>query len=168
VWWANYIAARLVNYQVSWDEFHEAFCAHHILARIMRRKHQEFMDLKQGGRSVHEYSKLFNHLVQYTLEQVDTNGKKDHFMNGLSTELQERLALSTDGTFPEFVSNAIIVNDAIHAHKESKKRKVMVASSHSAPPKCRVVYHPPRPPTSHVSISSNSGLPTHLSVRTSS
>jgi hypothetical protein len=25
--------------------------------------HQEFMDLKQGGRSVHDYSKQFNHLA---------------------------------------------------------------------------------------------------------
>jgi hypothetical protein len=46
------------------------------------------MDLKYGGRSMHEYSKLFNHLAQYALEQVDMDGKKkDCFMNGLSTKL---------------------------------------------------------------------------------
>jgi hypothetical protein len=49
---------------------------------------------------MHEYSKLFNHLAQYALEQVDTDGKKkDHFMNELLTKLQERLALSTGRTF---------------------------------------------------------------------
>jgi hypothetical protein len=113
---------------------------------VMRMKHQQFMDLKQGGRSMHEYSKLFNHLAQYAPEQVDTNEKKkDKFMNGLSTKLQERLALSMGGTFPDFISNAIIVDDKIHAHKESKKRKVMVASSSSAPPNYRVVYPPPHP-----------------------
>jgi hypothetical protein len=32
-------------------------------AGVMRRKHQEFMDLKQGGRFVHDYSKLFNYLA---------------------------------------------------------------------------------------------------------
>jgi hypothetical protein len=47
--------------------------------------------------------------------------KKDHFMIGLSTKLQERMVLSTGGTFPEFVSNVMITNDAIHAHKETKK-----------------------------------------------
>jgi hypothetical protein len=36
---------------------HNAFCAHHILTGMMRRKYQDFMDLKQGVRSVHNYSK---------------------------------------------------------------------------------------------------------------
>jgi hypothetical protein len=45
------------------------------------------MDLKQGGRSVHDYSKQFNHMVQYTPGQVDTDDKKDRFMIGLSTKL---------------------------------------------------------------------------------
>jgi hypothetical protein len=59
------------------------------------------------------------------------------------------MALNTGGTFSEFVSNVIIADDAIHTHKEIKKRKVMVAPSESAPPKYRMVYHhgstyPPR------------------------
>jgi hypothetical protein len=65
-------------------------------------------------------------------------------MNGLSTKLQERLALSMGGNFPDFISNTIITYDKIRAHKESKKRKVMVASSSSALPKYRVVYPPPQ------------------------
>jgi hypothetical protein len=59
-------------------------------------------------------------------------------MNGLSTKLQECLALNTGRTFLVFVSNAI------RAHKESKKRKVEAAPSSSAPTKYHVVY-PPRP-----------------------
>jgi hypothetical protein len=43
--------------------------------------------------------------------------KKVRFMIGLSTKLQECLALNTGQTFPEFVSNVMIVDDAIHAHK---------------------------------------------------
>jgi hypothetical protein len=48
-------------------------------------------------------------------------------MNGLSTKLQESLALSMGGNFPNFASNAIIVDDKIRAHKESKKRKAVAA-----------------------------------------
>jgi hypothetical protein len=81
---------------------------------------------------------------------VDTDEKKDHFMIGLSTKLQERMTLNTGGTFPEFVSNVIIADDAIRAHKEAKKRKVVAAPSSSAPLKYQTVYHhdptyPPRP-----------------------
>jgi hypothetical protein len=56
-WWANYIAARPTDYQVSWAEFRNAFRGYNIPAGVMRKKCQEFMDLKQGGRSVHDYSK---------------------------------------------------------------------------------------------------------------
>jgi hypothetical protein len=98
---------------------------------------------------VHNYSKQFNHMVQYALDQVDMDDKKkDHFMIGLSTKLQERMSLNTGGTFPEFVSNVLITDDAIHAHKETKKRKVVSAPSGSAPPKYQTVHHhdPTYPP----------------------
>jgi hypothetical protein len=139
---------------VSWAEFRDAFHAYYIPVGMMRKKHQEFMDIKQGGRSMHDYSKQFNHLAYYALDQVDTDEKKDRFMIGLSTKIQERMALNTGGTFPEFISNVMIGDDAIHAHKDSKKRKVVTAPSSSAPLKYRMVYHhgptyPPRPQHQH-------------------
>jgi hypothetical protein len=122
---------------------------------MMRKKRQEFIDLKQGGRSVHNYSKQFNHLAQYAPDQVDTDEKKEgRFMIVLSTKLQEHMALNTGGTFPEFVSNVMITDDAIRAHKETKKRKVVAAPSSSAPLKYQMVYdhgstYPPRQPQQH-------------------
>jgi hypothetical protein len=56
-WWANYTATHPTDYQVSWVEFHNAFHAHYINAGVRRKKRQEFMDLKQGGRSMHDYFK---------------------------------------------------------------------------------------------------------------
>jgi transglutaminase/protease-like cytokinesis protein 3 len=61
-----------------------------------------------------------------------------------------RTKLNTRGTFSEFVSNIMITDDAIRAHKETKKRKVVATPSGSASPKYRMVYHhgstyPPRP-----------------------
>jgi hypothetical protein len=119
-WWANYIATHPVDYQVPWTEFCSAFYAHYIPAGVMRRKRQEFMDLKQAGRFMHDYSKLFNHLVQYVPDQVDTDDKKiDRFMIGLSTKLQECMVLNTGGSFPEFVNNVIIADDMNRAHKDT-------------------------------------------------
>jgi hypothetical protein len=64
------------------------------------------------------------------------------------------MALNTGGTFLEFISNVMITDDAIRAHKETKKRKIMAALSSSAPLKYRTVYHhsstyPPREPHQH-------------------
>jgi hypothetical protein len=80
---------------------------------------------------------------------VDTDEKKkDRFMIGLSTKLQECMVLNTAGTFLEFISNVMIADDAIRAHKETKKRKVVAAPSSSAPPKYWMVSHhgPTYPP----------------------
>jgi hypothetical protein len=57
--------------------------------------------------------------------------------------------LNIGGTFSEFISSIMIVDDVICTHKETKKRKVVAAPSRSAPPKYRTVYHhsstyPPR------------------------
>jgi hypothetical protein len=60
---ANYIATRPTDYQVSWAMFRDAFRSHYIPGGVMRKKRQEFMDLKKGGKSMHDYSKQFNHLA---------------------------------------------------------------------------------------------------------
>jgi hypothetical protein len=141
-WWANYAATHPTDYQVSWTEFRSAFHAHYIPACMMRKKRQEFMDLKQGGWSVHDYSKMFNHLAQYAPDQMDMDDKKkDRFMIGLSTKLQERMVLNTGRSFPDFISNVIIMDDAICTHREAKKRKVVAAPSGSAPPRYQTAYH---------------------------
>jgi hypothetical protein len=45
-WWANYTTTRPADYQVPWTKFCSTFHAHYIPAGVMRRKRQEFMDLK--------------------------------------------------------------------------------------------------------------------------
>jgi hypothetical protein len=59
--------------------------------------------------------------------------KKDRFMIGLSTMLHECMALNMGGSFPEFVSNANIMDDVIRVHKDTKKRKAVAALSGRAP-----------------------------------
>jgi hypothetical protein len=51
------------------------------------------------------------------------------------------MALNIGGTFPEFVSNVMITDDAIRTHKETKKRKVVAVPTSSAPLKYQMVYH---------------------------
>jgi hypothetical protein len=45
-WWDNYTATRPTDYHVSWAEFRNAFRAYYIPTCMMRKKRQEFMDLK--------------------------------------------------------------------------------------------------------------------------
>ena len=64
----------------------------------------EFLDLKQGNNTVLQYAQTFNQLSQYGGFHVDTDEKKqDCFRGGLSTKLQNKLALTTCNNFTELV-----------------------------------------------------------------
>jgi hypothetical protein len=46
VWWANYTTTHPADYQVPWAKFRNAFHTYYIPAGMIRKKCQEFMDLK--------------------------------------------------------------------------------------------------------------------------
>jgi len=113
---------------------------------VIRRKLTEFLALKQGNNSVLQYSQTFNTLSQYVGYHVDTNEKKQAcFRQGLSSKLQDRLAMVKFDSFSELVNGAIIQEDAHLAHKAEKKRKApAVGSSSSAPQRFRLVQSGPQ------------------------
>ena len=111
-----------------------------------------FLALKQGNNSVLQYSQAFNTLAQYAGYHVDTDEKKQAcFRQGLSSKLQDRLAMIKFDTFSELVNGAIIQEDAQLAHKAEKKRKAPAAgSSNSTPQRFRLVQSgPQRAPFQH-------------------
>ena len=80
-----------------------------------------------------QYSQAFNTLSQYAGYHVDTDEKKQAcFRQGLSSKLQDRLAMVKFDTFSELVNGAIIQEDAHLAHKAEKKRKAPAAGSSSS------------------------------------
>ena len=82
----------------------------------------------------------------------DTDEKKQAcFRQGLSSKLQDRLAMVKFDSFSELVNGAIIQEDAHLAHKVEKKRKApAVGSSSSAPQRFRLVQSgPQRAPFQH-------------------
>ena len=108
-WWANYEASLPAGHPLQWNEFKAAFRAHFIPAGLMQRKFQEFLDLKQGGRSALQYAEIFNHLSQYAPGYVDTEEKKRIvFLRGMNAKLKERLTWQTTDTFNDLVNAAII------------------------------------------------------------
>ncbi|GJN40326.1 hypothetical protein PR202_gb29530 [Eleusine coracana subsp. coracana] len=91
-WWANHVASLPTGTHVEWNEFRTAFRDHFIPAGLVQRKFQEFMDLKQGGRNVLQYSEAFNHLAKYATEYVNTEEKKRYaFLRGMNAALKECL-----------------------------------------------------------------------------
>jgi predicted PolB exonuclease-like 3'-5' exonuclease len=120
------------DHVVTWEEFKTAFRGHHIPAGILDRKHNEFLALTQGIRTVLQYA--FNDLCQYAGYHADSDEKKrDYFQRGLNTKLHERLNTVHADSYNELVNLAISQEDCIVAHRAEKKRKAPMLGS-SAPP----------------------------------
>ena len=77
---------------------------------------------------------------------MDTDEKKQAcFRQGLSSKLQDRLAMVKFDTFSELVNGTIIQKDAHLAHKAEKKGKAPAAgSSSSTPQRFRLVQSGPQ------------------------
>ncbi|GJN40254.1 hypothetical protein PR202_gb29442 [Eleusine coracana subsp. coracana] len=141
-WWANYTASVPAGHRVEWNEFRTTFQAHFIPAGLVQRKFQEFMDLKQGGRNVLQYSESFNHLAQYATDYVNTEEMKRYaFMCGMNATLKGHLTWQTTSTYNDLV-NATIVQEGAMRQVEEEDRKRKAAASASAAPqaKHRLIY----------------------------
>jgi hypothetical protein len=134
IWWDSYCAMQTDAHVISWEEFRNAFRAHHIPEGLMERKLNEFLALTQGTRTVLQYAQAFNHLCQYAGYHADNDSKKqDRFCRGLNTKLKECLNLIKANTFSELVNMALTQEDCITAHRAEKKRKVSTGSASVQP-----------------------------------
>jgi hypothetical protein len=91
----------------------------------MSIKVDEFFNLKQGeGESVMEYLERFNQLSQYAAYYVSTEAmKKFFFKRGLNMKLQLLMTPNVSESYNDVVSQAILGDDKIRLHQESKRKK---------------------------------------------
>src|ERR1041384_8014083 len=138
-WWQGHRAMMAADHRFTWDEFRTAFRAFHIPEGVMQIKRLEFLNLKQGNKSVMEYVHAFNYLAQYAPSDVDSDVKKRGcFYNGLSEEMQDKLSVMEYRDFNHLVDRAIFAEDKMNK-LEAKKRK------RAAPPPMSGGAQRPRP-----------------------
>jgi hypothetical protein len=138
-WWDHFHAMLPIDHKVSWEEFKTAFRGHHIAARILDRKLNEFLELTQGTRTVLQYAQAFNDPCQYAGYHTDSDEKRDRFHRGLNTKLRERLNTVRVDSFNELVNLAISQEDCIIAHRAEKKRKAPMSGPSAPPQRFRIV-----------------------------
>jgi hypothetical protein len=148
IWWDNYCAMQADGHVISWEEFGNAFRAHHIPEGLLERKLNEFLALTQGTRTVLQYAQAFNHLCEYAGYHADSDTKKqDRFRRGLSTKLEEHLNLIKANTFSELVNMALTQEDCITAHRAEKKRRISTGPAGVQPSRYQFIQNaPPRAP----------------------
>jgi hypothetical protein len=104
----------------------EEFRRYHIPEATLKRKADEFHELRQGNKSVEEYTYQFIELARYAPEEVDKDSKKQEmFKKGLTPELR---TLPTPQIYPDFntlMNMSILTERARAEEKKENKRKFM-------------------------------------------
>ncbi|GJN41098.1 hypothetical protein PR202_gn00425 [Eleusine coracana subsp. coracana] len=136
-----------------------------------KRKFQEFMDLKQGGRNVLQYSEAFNHLAQYATEYVNTEEKKRYtFLRGMNATLKERLTWQTTGTYNDLINAAIVQEGAMRQVEEEDRKRKSPATASAAPQNSqyRALYQQQGNPSARAPLPADRGgnYPCHNCDRT--
>jgi hypothetical protein len=102
----------------------------------MAIKHNEFIKLTPGDKSVTEYLHAFINLSRYAPEFVNTEAKKiASFKRGLCPKLMKVMCNSKYATFNEFVSDAIhqencnVVHAACKSHEKAYESKASLSNT---------------------------------------
>src|SRR6266498_1619403 len=146
-WWETFLAVQPAGHRVPWAEFRAAFKAHHIPSSSIKIKLREFLNLKQGSKTIREYVQVFNDLARYAPDHVDTDSKKKEcFLEGMTPKLRSHLGHRFED-FNQLVDDAIAMEEDLRLHHlEKGKAKVTVGPLGSAPQRPRLTYQtPPRP-----------------------
>jgi hypothetical protein len=85
---------------------------------------KEFTDLKQGGMTVNEYLNSFIQLFRYAIEDINTDEKKDMFMEGLNDDIQFQLFNTNYADFQHMVDKAIVIENKLKEVEKYCKRKI--------------------------------------------
>lgn len=75
-WWDAHKKSFPENTLVTWDLFKEAFYKKYLPDSIKRMKEKEFLELKQGNKSVGDYEIEFSRLARFASEFVKTDSSK--------------------------------------------------------------------------------------------
>jgi hypothetical protein len=95
-WWDAYTAAHPAPNTITWQQFRDAFRAHHIPDGVLKLKQRESLALKQGNMSVNEYLNKFTQLSHYAPDEVNTDPKRqERFLDGLIGPLNYQLQSHT-------------------------------------------------------------------------
>jgi hypothetical protein len=125
-WWKNCYAVAKDPSAITWHEFMEEFRRYHIPEATLKRKADEFRELRQGNKSVEEYTYQFIELARYAPEEVDKDSKKqDMFKKGLTSELRTLLTPQIYSDFSTLMNMAILTERARAEEKKENKRKFM-------------------------------------------
>src|SRR4051812_6472675 len=110
---------------MTWEEFKVKFSRTHVPPGLIKRMRDEFRALKQGRMTIVEYYEKFMSLSRYAPDEIDTEAKKEIFLNGLHDEMQTVLVNIPLANIEALVGSAIQMEGKINQANENRKRRMM-------------------------------------------
>jgi hypothetical protein len=131
-WWETYRNTHLNANVISWNEFKAHFRTHYMPCGTLKLKKKEFSDLNQGSMTVNEYLNQFIQMSRYTIDDVNTDEKKqDIFLKGLNDGIQFQLFNTDYPNFQYLVDKGIIIKNKLKEMEKDGKRKMVFLGQHS-------------------------------------
>jgi hypothetical protein len=110
---------------IMWNEFKAHFHNHYVPRGTMKLKKKEFTNLRQGSMTVNEYLNSFIQLSKYTIEDINTDEKKQNmFLEGLNDDIQFQLLNADYADFQHMIDKAIVIESKLNEMEEDGKRKM--------------------------------------------
>ncbi|KAI3771393.1 hypothetical protein L6452_02557 [Arctium lappa] len=126
-WWDVYSASleSTVLDQLSWSTFKEKLLEEYCNERSLDRIKDEFQNLKKGGMSVREYSRLFMDKLGFVGHLVPTEKDKiKAYIKGLPSDMMSMVRVTKTSTLREAMEEAQLMEDAYSLGRDQGGRQV--------------------------------------------
>lgn len=123
-WWDAHRKSYEQDVQITWKLFKEAFYQKYFPESVKRIKEKEFLELKQGHKSVSDYEIEFSRLARFAPAFVQTDSSKARrFESGLCQPLKRRVEAFELNSFREVVNKAQLLEKGYHDEVEEVQQK---------------------------------------------
>jgi hypothetical protein len=123
-WWEMYCNTHADVNSITWNEFKAHFHTHYV-PRVNMKLKKEFADLKQGSMTFYEYLNSLIQLSRYTIEDINTDEKKQGmFLNGLNDDVEFQLLNTDNVDFQHMVDKDIVIENKIKEMEKDGKREM--------------------------------------------
>ena len=112
-WWNVHKKKYPENYLVTWAIFRQEFQRKYFPESVQRKMELEFLQLKQGDKSVAEYEINFSRLARYAMAYVENDEvKARRFAQGLRQPIKARVEVFELKSFRDIANKALTVEQA--------------------------------------------------------
>ncbi|WVZ97851.1 hypothetical protein U9M48_043360 [Paspalum notatum var. saurae] len=129
-WYATFQAMQQRDHVITWEELRTAFRAHYIPASLMEQKQREFRELKQGNRTLSQYSPG---------DVADDPSRAARLLQGFDPTLQTHLGRRYQ-SFSELVDTALDMENRLRVANDDQKRKRQASSAPGSSQKQKANY----------------------------